>query len=171
MCDLPDGRLHGGVTGCDGMKSRFNEQAKSTQVEIRDAVGPENFFLFGLTAAEVIERHAKGYRPRDVYESNDELREAIDAISSGLFSDGDRDLFRPIVDSLLTRDEYMLLADYQAYVDCQQRVSEAYRDRRDWTRMSILNCARVGRFSSDRSIREYCRYIWHIDPKTSEVRR
>ena len=140
-------------------------------VEIREAVGPENFFLFGLTAAEVIEWKTKGYRPRDVYESNEELRGAIDAISSGLFSDGDRDLFRPLVDSLLTRDDYMLLADYQAYVDCQQRASEAYRDQPDWTRMSILNCARVGRFSSDRSIREYCRHIWHIDPKTSEVRR
>jgi len=140
-------------------------------VEIREAVGPENFFLFGLTAAEVIEWKTKGYRPRDVYESNEELRGAIDAISSGLFSDGDRDLFRPIVDSLLTRDDYMLLADYQAYVDCQQRASEAYRDQPDWTRMSILYCARIGRFSSDRSIREYCRHIWHIDPKTSEVRR
>jgi starch phosphorylase len=140
-------------------------------VEIRAAVGPENFFLFGLTAAEVIEWKANGYRPRDVYESNDELRGTIDAIGSGLFSDGDRELFRPIVDSLLTRDDYMLLADYQAYVDCQQRASEAYRDQPDWTRMSILNCARVGRFSSDRSIREYCRHIWQIDPKRSEVRR
>jgi len=134
-------------------------------VEIREAVGPENFFLFGLTAAEVIEWKTKGYRPRDVYESNEELRAAIDAISSGRFSDGDGDLFRPMVDSLLTRDDYMLLADYQAYVDCQQRASEAYRDQADWTRMSILNCARVGRFSSDRSIRDYCRHIWHIDPK------
>jgi len=134
-------------------------------VEIRDAVGPENFFLFGLTAAEVAEWKAKGYRPRDVYDSNEELRRTIDAISSGLFSDGDRDLFRPIVDSLLTRDDYMLLADYQAYVDSQQRASEAYLHRRGWTRMSVLNTARVGRFSSDRSIRDYCRHIWHIDPK------
>ena len=140
-------------------------------IEIRDAVGHENFFLFGLTAAEVNEWKTKGYRPRDVYESNADLRGAIDAISSGLFSDGDRDLFRPIVDSLLTRDDYMLLADYQAYVDCQQRVSAAYRERASWTRMSILNCARVGRFSSDRSIREYCRHIWTIDPAASGVRR
>jgi len=140
-------------------------------VEIREAVGPENFFLFGLTAPDVIAWKTKGYRPRDLYESNEALRGAIDAISSGLFSDGDRELFRPIVDSLLTRDDYMLLADYQTYVDCQQRASEAYRDQSDWTRMSILNCARVGRFSSDRSIREYCRHIWHIDPKRSQVRR
>jgi starch phosphorylase len=140
-------------------------------IEIREAVGPENFFLFGLTAAEVTERKKQGYRPRDVYESNEELRGAIDAIGSGMFSGGDHDLFRPIVDALLTRDDYMLLADYQAYVDCQHRAGEAYRDQQAWTRMSILNCARVGRFSSDRSIREYCRDIWQIDPKTPEVRR
>ena len=136
-------------------------------VEIRDAVGHENFFLFGLNAAEVSERKARGYRPRDIYESNDELRETIDAIGSGLFSDGDRELFRPIVDSLLGADDYMLLADYQAYVDCQQRVADAYRDRAGWTRMSILNSARVGRFSSDRSIRDYCRHIWHVEPTAS----
>jgi glycogen phosphorylase len=133
-------------------------------VEIRDAVGHENFFLFGLTAEEVERRKAESYVPRSVYESNPELREAIDLIGSGFFSDGDRGLFRPLVESLLTRDDYMLLADYQAYVDCQQRVSEAYSDRNNWTRMSILNSARVGRFSSDRSIREYCREIWTVTP-------
>ena len=130
-------------------------------VEIREAVGPENFFLFGLDGCRGGRVEGAGYRPRDVYESNDELREAIDADrAAGSSPNGDRELFRPLVESLLTRDDYMLLADYQAYVDCQQRVSEAYRDRADWTRMSILNCARVGRFSSDRSIREYCRDIW-----------
>ena len=131
-------------------------------VEIRDAVGHENFFLFGLTAAEVADRKARGYRPRDLYESNAELREALDAIGSGLFSNGDRDLFQPLVHSLLERDDYMLLADYQAYVDAQQRVSDTWGDRREWTRMAILNCARVGRFSSDRSIQDYCRDIWNI---------
>src|SRR4029077_20741476 len=131
-------------------------------VEIRDAVGHENFFLFGLTAPAVAQRKADGYRPRDVYESNAELREAIDAIAGGAFSNGDRELFRPLVDSLLEHDDYLLLADYQSYVDCQERVSAAYGDRRQWTRMSILNCARVGRFSSDRSIRDYCRLIWNI---------
>ncbi|MGE5344678.1 MAG: glycogen/starch/alpha-glucan phosphorylase, partial [Acidithiobacillales bacterium] len=133
-------------------------------VEIRAAVGPENFFLFGLTADQVEKRKAEGYRPRDIYESNRELREAIDLIESGAFSNGDRELFRPIVESLLGRDDYMLLADYQAYVDCQRRVGEAYRDRTNWTRMAILNTARVGRFSSDRSIREYCRDIWDVKP-------
>ena len=97
-----------------------------------------------------------------MYESNPELRETIDLIDSGFFSDGDRGLFHPLVESLLIRDDYMLLADYQAYVDCQQRVSDAYADAKNWTRMSILNAARVGRFSSDRSIREYCRDIWKV---------
>jgi glycogen phosphorylase len=133
-------------------------------IEIRDAVGHDNFFLFGLTAEGVARVKADGYTPRNLYESNPQLREAIDLIDAGFFSNGDRELFRPLVDSLLTRDEYLLLADYQDYVDCQQRVSDAYRDRSNWTRMSILNSARVGRFSSDRSIREYCRDIWHVTP-------
>jgi starch phosphorylase len=133
-------------------------------IEIREAVGPENFFLFGLTADEVVQRRASGYSPRRIYESNPDLREAIDLIDGGFFSDGDRELFRPLVESLLTRDDYLLLADYQDYVDCQQRVSDAYLDQNNWTRMSILNTARVGRFSSDRSIREYCRYIWGVSP-------
>jgi starch phosphorylase len=137
-------------------------------VEIRDAVGHENFFLFGLTAKEVQKLKASGYNPRSYYESNPELREAIDLIASGFFSNGDRELFRPLVESLLNRDDYMLLADYQAYVDCQQQVSDAYRDQKNWTRMSILNSARVGRFSSDRSIREYCRDIWNVSPITTD---
>jgi glycogen phosphorylase len=139
-------------------------------IEIRDAVGHENFFLFGLTAEEVERRKAEGYTPRSIYESTPELREAIDLIDSGFFSDGDRGLFHPLVESLLTRDDYMLLADYQAYVDCQQRVSDAYSDPNNWTRMSILNSARVGPFSSDRSIREYCRDIWKVRPIAQEER-
>jgi glycogen phosphorylase len=131
-------------------------------VEIREAVGPENFFLFGLTAAEVDRVKANGYAPREIYASNPELREVIDLIDDGVFSQGDRDLFRPLVQSLLTRDDYLLLADYPSYVDCQQKVDDAYRDERRWVRMSILNTARVGRFSSDRSIREYCRDIWNV---------
>ena len=135
-------------------------------LEIRDAVGPENFFLFGLTAEQVQQTKADGYTPGIYYDSNPELREAIDLIDGGFFTNGDRTVFRPLVESLLTRDEYMLLADYQAYVDCQQRVSDAYRDRTNWTRTSILNSARVGRFSSDRSIRDYCRDIWDVTPMT-----
>jgi starch phosphorylase len=139
-------------------------------IEIRDAVGHENFFLFGLTAEEVGKLKASGYNPRSIYDSNPALRETIDLIDSGFFSNGDRELFRPLVESLLNRDDYMLLADYQAYVDCQQRVSDAYRDQKNWTRMSILNSARVGRFSSDRSIREYCRDIWNVSPITTGER-
>ena len=121
---------------------------------------------FGLTAYEVEERKATGYAPRDLYESNAELREAINQIRDGFFANGDREIFRPLVDSLLARDDYMLLADYQAYIDCQQRVSDVYLDQNRWTRMSILNSARVGRFSSDRSIRDYCRDIWNVSPIT-----
>jgi glycogen phosphorylase len=138
-------------------------------VEIRDAVGEENFFLFGMTAGEVQERKAAGYDPRTVHESDPELRGALDLIGSGALSHGDRDLFQPLLESLLNRDEYMVLADYRAYIDCQRQVSDAYRDQQEWTRRSILNCARVGRFSSDRSIREYARDIWTVKPMVRAV--
>jgi starch phosphorylase len=133
-------------------------------VEIREEVGAENFFLFGLATEEVQDLKVRGYNPRDYYESNQYLRETVDQIGSGVFSRGDRELFRPMVDSLLNRDEYMLLADYQSYVDCQDLVSKSFRDKRSWTRMSILNVARMGKFSSDRSIRDYCNTIWKVKP-------
>jgi len=133
-------------------------------VEIREEVGPENFFLFGMTSDEVALRRTEGYRPQEVYEQDLELRAVLDMIGSGAFSRGDRELFRPLVDSLLWRDEYFLLADYRSYVDCQDRVSRAFLDSRLWTRMSLFNVARMGKFSSDRAIREYCRDIWHVDP-------
>jgi glycogen phosphorylase len=135
-------------------------------VEIRDEVGVENFFLFGLTAPEVQALKASGYDPAGYYRQNPGLREAIDLIADGFFSHGDRELFRPLVDHLLTRDDYMLLADFQAYVDCQQAVDRAYRDQEHWTRMSMLNVARIGRFSSDRVVSEYCREIWKVQPVT-----
>ncbi len=133
-------------------------------IEIRDAVGHENFFLFGLSADEVTQRKVGGYHPRSIYDTNPDLREAVDLIDSGYFSNGDRELFRPLIESLLNYDEYLLFADYPSYIDCQQRVSETYQDQIAWTRMSILNTARVGRFSSDRSIREYCSKIWNVSP-------
>ncbi len=133
-------------------------------VEIREAVGPENFFLFGLTAEEVLDLKAKGYRPRDYYESDTDLREAIDQIQYGYFSEGNRDLFAPLVANLLDHDPFLLLADYRSYIDCQDRVTSAYRDQESWVRMSVLNVARMGKFSSDRSIREYCEKIWKITP-------
>jgi glycogen phosphorylase len=131
-------------------------------VEIRDEVGADNFFLFGLTADEVTRRWQDGYRPRDIYESNAELRDVIDLIGGGLFSHGDRSLFQPLVDHLLNDDTYLLLADFASYIDAQNAVSAAYRDEQRWTRMSILNVARMSKFSSDRTIAEYCRDIWKV---------
>ncbi len=130
-------------------------------VEIREEVGEENFFLFGLNAQEVHELKTRGYDPRGRYEGNGHLREVIDRIAAGDFSGGDRELFRPLVAQLLNHDDYLLLADYQSYIDCQDRIDAAYRDRECWTRMSILNVARMGKFSSDRSIHDYCENIWN----------
>jgi starch phosphorylase len=133
-------------------------------IEIRDAVGHENFFLFGLTAAEVAATKAAGYHPHTIYESNPALREVIDSILSGHFSHGDRNLFGPLVDSLLSSDPYLLFADYQSYVDCQDRVGATFLDQEKWSKMTIYNAARIGRFSSDRAIREYCKEIWKVTP-------
>ena len=133
-------------------------------VEIREEVGTENFFLFGLTAEEASRTLAEGYRPWDIYHANAELKRAIDLIGGGLFSHGNRDVFQPIVDHLIGHDPYLLLADYASYIACQHEVSAAYRDPQRWTRMSILNVARMGKFSSDRTIGEYCRDIWRVKP-------
>ena len=133
-------------------------------VEIREQVGAENFFLFGLTAEQVMALKAGGYNPRHYYDCNPLLKDVIDQIGMGAFSAGDQQLFRPIVDSLLNDDQYLLLADYQSYVDCQETVSHAYQDQEHWTRMSILNAARMCYFSSDRSITDYARDIWNVKP-------
>jgi starch phosphorylase len=133
-------------------------------VEIREAVSAENFFLFGLTAEEVAALKAGGYRPRGHYEQDEELRRALDLVGSGAFSGGDTGLFRPLLDHLLERDDYLVLADYRAYVDAQAEVERAFRDPARWTRMSILNVARAGRFSSDRAMREYAGQIWDVRP-------
>ena len=133
-------------------------------IEIREEVGADNFFLFGMTAQQVIDLRAKGYYPRDIYRDDPIVSEILDQIASGAFSSGDRELFRPIVDSLLNSDTYMLLADFKSYLECQERVTDAYRHQDHWTRMSILNVARMGKFSSDRSIRDYCTNIWHATP-------
>ncbi len=134
-------------------------------VEIRDAVGAENFFLFGLTADQVVKLRAEGYEPRAHYEANPELREVVDRIQGGFFSAGDRALFAPLVDSLLQRDEYMLFADYAAYLERQADVGRTWSDPALWTRKSILNVTRMGMFSSDRAIREYCDKIWGMGPR------
>ena len=139
-------------------------------VEIREEVGEENFFLFGLKTEEVYDLKAKGYNPWDYYNSNGELKAVIDLISSGFFSHGDPNLFKPLVDNLLYDDPYLLLADYQSYIECQEKVSQAYKDQENWTRMSILNVARMGKFSSDRAIREYCEDIWNVEPVSIELK-
>ncbi len=133
-------------------------------VEIREEVGAENFFLFGLTADQVYKLKAEGYHPYHYYESNPQLRDVIDLIRNGVFSHGDTDLFRGLTDALLYHDPYLLFADFASYVECQQQVSEAFLDRDQWTRMSILNAARTGKFSSDRSIQQYCDDIWKVQP-------
>ena len=133
-------------------------------VELRDEVGEENFFLFGLTAPEVEELRASGYRPHDWYRRDAELLAAIDLVRGGFFSRGDTDLFEPLIRSVLDYDQYFVCADFAAYRDCQSSVSDAYRDGERWTRMAIANAAHTGKFSSDRTIREYCREIWRTHP-------
>ncbi len=134
-------------------------------VEIREEVGPENFFLFGMTADEVRQRQTAGYHPWEIYQGDDELKSVIDLINSGLFSHGDPTLFRPLTDHLVNQDPFMVLADYRAYVDCQARVATVWTDQHQWDRMSILNVARMGKFSSDRAIREYAEHIWQVEAK------
>lgn len=133
-------------------------------IEIREEVGADNFFLFGLTAEAVQKLKSSGYNPRQYYEKNAELKAVLDQVASGYFSRGDSNLFRPIVDSLLYHDDFLLLADYESYIKCQDEVSKAFRDREKWIRLSILNVARMGKFSSDRAIREYCEEIWKVQP-------
>jgi starch phosphorylase len=135
-------------------------------VEMREEVGPENFFLFGLTEQEVTDLKVKGYRPADYIDGNDELRSVLDLIGGGTFSHGDTEVFRPLVDNLRYDDPFLVLADYASYVDCQDQVSAAWQDRDAWTKMSILNTARSGKFSSDRAITEYCDDIWKVWPLT-----
>jgi starch phosphorylase len=132
-------------------------------------VGLQNFFLFGLTADEVQAKQREGYDPMQYVESNIELREILDLVGRGTFSNGNPDLFKPLLDTLTYHDEYMLMADYQSYIDCQGRVDAAYRDQELWTKMSILNVARIGRFSSDRSIHDYAEKIWDVKPVKVQI--
>jgi starch phosphorylase len=138
-------------------------------IEIRQEVGAENFFLFGMTAEEVRAKKTQGYNPLDFYHSDPDLKESIDLILSGHFSHGDTNLFKPLIDNLLNIDPYMLLADYRSYVDCQDQVSNAYKETETWTRMAILNTARMGKFSSDRAIREYSEAVWDAKPVQVEL--
>ena len=139
-------------------------------IEIREQVGAENFFLFGLHTDQVLALKEQGYNPREYYQNNSELKLVIDQLAEGYFSHGDTNVFKPIVDSLMNHDEYMLCADFQAYLDCQDQVDIAYKDKSRWAKMSILNVANMGKFSSDRSIREYCEGIWKVKPVVVELK-
>jgi starch phosphorylase len=140
-------------------------------VEIRDAVGEENFFLFGLTAAEAEDLVRRGYDARGIVGSDRELSDVLHLIESGHFAPAEPGLFVPFVRALVEHDPFLVLADFRAYVDCQGRVSKAWGDVASWTSASILNVARMGRFSSDRSIRDYVREVWHTKPvKLAPVR-
>jgi starch phosphorylase len=127
-------------------------------------VGEENFFLFGLTAEQVRDRLSQGYDPYAEYQTQPELKAAIDLLNSGLFSHGDRSLFSGLTGHLLNRDDYLVMADFEAYVDAQRQVSGVWGDPDQWTRMSVLNVSRIGYFSSDRSIAEYAEKIWKVEP-------
>lgn len=133
-------------------------------VEIRELVGDDNFFLFGMSEPEVEALWARGYHPAEFYQGDDNLRRAIDLIASGAFSGGDASVFEPIVSNLLYDDRFMVLADYSAYMKAQERVDAAYADAETWTRSAILNVARTGYFSSDRSMRDYLDRVWKAEP-------
>jgi starch phosphorylase len=133
-------------------------------VEIRELVGDDNFFLFGQSEPEVEALWARGYKPAEFYQEDDDLRRAMDLIASGAFSGGDRTVFEPIVSNLLYDDRFMVLADFSSYMQAQAEVDAAYADQDAWTRAAILNVARCGFFSSDRSMRDYIDRIWHTPP-------
>jgi starch phosphorylase len=133
-------------------------------IEIREEVGDENFFLFGLTTEDVHNIKSTGYNPHQVYEQNQQFREVLDFIISGALSLDDPQLFRPLYENLLNHDPYLVLADFQAYMECHEQVLKLWHQSKEWARKSILNVARMGKFSSDRSIRDYCELIWKVEP-------
>jgi len=177
MTDLSEQISQAGMeaSGTGNMKFSMNGALTigtldGANVEILEEVGAENFFLFGLNVEEVMALQSSGYSPGEYYQNDAELKGVIDLIASGHFSHGDRELFQPIIDSLLYDDQYTLLADYRSYIDCQDRVGIAFQDKKNWTRMSILNTARMGKFSSDRSIMDYSKKIWDVKPFPVELK-
>ncbi len=155
------------ASGTGNMKFQMNGAltigtVDGANIEICEEVGVENFFLFGLEAHEVAAKRAAGYRPMEYVEGNEELQAVIALIRDGFFSRGNSSQFQPLIDNLVYHDPYFVFADYQSYGDCQTLVDQTYRDKEAWTRMSILNAARSGKFSSDRTIREYCADIWKV---------
>jgi glycogen phosphorylase len=141
-------------------------------IEIMEEVGKDNIFIFGLTSDEVQQLRAEGYDPFDEVHGDPRLRECLEMIARGHFSNGENGLFKPLIDSLLTKGDYFLvLKDYRAYVDAQEKVSNAFKDRKKWTKASIMNSCQVGKFSSDRTIREYAHEIWDAAPVVIERKR
>lgn len=138
-------------------------------IEIAEAVGHDNFFEFGHTVEEVTALRAAGYQPRIYYEADPELRDAIDMIANGTFSPNEPDRFRPVVDSLLSADHFLVLADYGRYVACQEQIEALYRDPLSWARCAILNVANMGRMSSDRAVSDYAAAIWNVQPLTAQI--
>jgi starch phosphorylase len=152
-------------TGC--MKFMMNGAVAigtldGANIEIREEAGEENFFLFGLTAPEISDLQKTGYNPRNYYDKSPLLREVLDGLRDGRFSNGDRNLFAPLVNDLMNSDRYFVLADFDAYATAQQQASKAFADISHWGTMSLLNTARSGKFSSDRTIRQYCEDIWKL---------
>jgi starch phosphorylase len=157
------------ASGTGNMKAGLNGALTigtldGANVEIREEVGPENIFIFGHAASEIEALRASGYDPRAWVEKSGELRRAVDAVATGPLEAAHPGLFRPIVEELLGPDRYFLCADFDAYLRCQRRAAEAYRSTDDWARMSILNVAGMGRFSSDRTVQEYAADIWSATP-------
>jgi starch phosphorylase len=142
--------------------SRLIGTPDGSNLEIREAIGADQFFLFGQTVEQVMERRAQGYHPLEIYQTNPELKTAIDQLTSSPLVGNNLELFRPLVNLLLYSDQYMVLADYPSYMACQEQVSHAYQDPERWTEQAILATARMGRFSADRAVRNYCQAIWQI---------
>lgn len=162
------------ASGTSNMKMALNGALTigtldGANIEIREEVGEDNIFIFGHTAQEIAQLHRRGYNPWDYYHGNGELRQALDMIANGFFSPDDSGRFRPLVESLLSGgDRFMLLADYASYVAAQEAVDSLYADPAAWARKAVLNVARAGRFSSDRTILEYADRVWGVSPFSSE---
>ena len=139
-------------------------------LEIRERVGEDNFFLFGHTATELQSLHQEGYCSRDILDQQPLLQQVMNLVEQGHFSNGDTEIFQPLVDNLINHDPFFVFADFEDYLRAQEEVSQAWLDRSRWNRMSLLNSARNGFFSSDRSVREYCDHIWKVQPFPVEVK-